>query len=37
MRDLYQEMTDRIVAQMESGDSNWINPMAGSGLAVAGL
>ena len=31
MRDLYQEMTDRIVAQMESGDSNWINPMAGSG------
>ena len=32
MRDLYQEMTDRIVAQMESGDSNWINPMAGSGL-----
>lgn len=32
MRDIYQEITDRIVAQMESGDSNWINPMAGSGL-----
>ena len=32
MRDVYQEITDRIVAQMESGDSNWINPMAGSGL-----
>jgi len=32
MRDLYQEMTDRIVAQMESGNANWINPMRGSGL-----
>ena len=35
MRDLYQEMTDRIVAQMESGDSN-ANLMAGSGSG-AGL
>ena len=30
-RDIYQEVTDRVIEQMETSSTKWINPMIKSG------